>query len=110
MKGEWTPGPWAVSGVRTKLGGEPVLTVYSEAPGPMQNKTHALVMYGDGSTTQHVQAHADARLIAAVPDQDAALNYVADMTYCGEDAEWHFKPGYDPQVVLDALAKARGGG
>jgi len=34
----------------------------------------------------------------------AALNYVADMTYCGADAEWHFKPGYDPQAVLDALA------
>ena len=35
---------------------------------------------------------------------EAALNYVADMTYCGADAEWHFKPGYDPQAVLDALA------
>jgi hypothetical protein len=34
---------------------------------------------------------------------EAALNYVADMTYCGADAEWHFKPGYDPQEVLDAL-------
>jgi hypothetical protein len=31
------------------------------------------------------------------------LNYVADMTYCGADAEWHFKPGYDPQRVLDVL-------
>jgi len=31
------------------------------------------------------------------------LNYVADMTYCGTDAEWHFKRGYDPQRVLDAL-------
>jgi hypothetical protein len=39
-------------------------------------------------------------------ERDAAvttLNYVADMTYCGIDAEWHFKPGYDPQIVLDAL-------
>jgi hypothetical protein len=35
-----------------------------------------------------------------------ALNYVADMTYCGHDGEWHFKPGYDPQTVLDALAAA----
>lgn len=35
-----------------------------------------------------------------------ALNYVADMTWCGTDAEWHFKSGYDPQVVLDALAAA----
>ncbi len=39
-------------------------------------------------------------------DLVATLNYVADMTYCGADAEWHFKPGYDPQCVLDALAKA----
>ncbi len=36
----------------------------------------------------------------------AALEYVADMTYCGTDAEWHFKAGYDPQVVLDAIAEA----
>ena len=35
---------------------------------------------------------------------EAALNYVADMTYCGAGAEWHFKLGYDPQEVLDALA------
>jgi hypothetical protein len=51
---------------------------------------------------------ANARLIAALPEQHAALNYVADMTYCGADAEWHFKPGYNPQVVLDAIAKAIG--
>lgn len=31
------------------------------------------------------------------------LNYVADMTYCGADAKWHFKDAYDPQRVLDAL-------
>ena len=37
---------------------------------------------------------------------EAALNYVADMTYCGTDAEWHFKSGYDPQEVLDALAQS----
>jgi hypothetical protein len=34
-----------------------------------------------------------------------ALNYVADMTWCGTDAEWHLKPGYDPQIVLDAIAE-----
>lgn len=38
-----------------------------------------------------------------------ALNYVADMTCIGSDAEWHFKPGYDPQVVLDAIAQAASG-
>lgn len=35
-----------------------------------------------------------------------ALNYVADNTYCGTDGEWHFKSGYDPQFVLDAIACA----
>jgi hypothetical protein len=35
---------------------------------------------------------------------EAALNYVADMTYYGAGAEWHFKLGYDPQEVLAALA------
>lgn len=49
---------------------------------------------------------ANAALIAAAPTQHEALNYVADMTYCGADGEWHFKVGYDPQVVLDAIARA----
>jgi hypothetical protein len=35
---------------------------------------------------------------------EAALNYVADMTYYSAGAEWHFKLGYDPQEVLAALA------
>ena len=35
---------------------------------------------------------------------EAALNYVADMTYYGAGAEWHFKLGYDPQEVLAAIA------
>jgi len=39
---------------------------------------------------------------------EVVLNYVADMTYCGTDAEWHFKPGYDPQKILDALAPEQG--
>jgi hypothetical protein len=42
-------------------------------------------------------------LRAEIERLTAILNYVADMTYCGTDAEWHFKPGYDPQIVLDAL-------
>jgi hypothetical protein len=33
-----------------------------------------------------------------------ALNYVCERTH----SEWHFKPGYDPQRVLDAIAKVRG--
>lgn len=42
----------------------------------------------------------------AVNERDeliAALNYVADMTYILPTGDWAFKPGYDPQVVLDAL-------
>jgi hypothetical protein len=39
----------------------------------------------------------------------AALDYVAYNTYCGADAEWHFKPNYDPQSVLDALANEQEG-
>jgi hypothetical protein len=38
----------------------------------------------------------------------AALDYVCERTCIGTDAEWHFKPGYDPQRVIDAIAKARG--
>ncbi len=43
------------------------------------------------------------KLEAEVERLKATLDYVADMTYCGADAEWHFKPGYDPQTVLAAL-------
>jgi hypothetical protein len=25
------------------------------------------------------------------------------MTYCGADAEWHFKKHYNPQIVLDTI-------
>ena len=41
---------------------------------------------------------------ARIETLEAALNYVADMTYYGAGAEWHFKLGYDPQEVLAALA------
>ncbi len=34
------------------------------------------------------------------------LNHVADMTHIGLDCECHFKSGYDPQIVLDAIAEA----
>ena len=50
----------------------------------------------------------DARMAASAKLRKAveALKYVAYQTYCGPDAEWHFKPGYDPQHVLNAIAKA----
>lgn len=40
------------------------------------------------------------------PNHSDVLNYVADMTFCGKDGEWHFKPGYDPQRVLDAIQQS----
>lgn len=42
-------------------------------------------------------------LMAVMAD---ALDYVADHTFCGADGEWHFKPKYDPQIVLDVLTGA----
>lgn len=105
---KWTPGPWHLilddtGGPFTRWPGviaapELDLTVIHRAGFKQE-------FWGD---TNIRVAEANARLIAAAPTQDAALNYVADMTYCGADAEWHFKPGYDPQIVLDALALARG--
>lgn len=91
MSERWTPGPWHHfdSGVCWQI----------------DNGKDAV------ATTQFCYAReteANARLIAAAPTQDSALNYVADNTYCGADGEWHFKPGYDPRIVLDALACARG--
>lgn len=67
-----TPGPWQVSGIRTRLGGEPVLTVGPDGYGI------ALVLYGNGSTEQHRAAHADARLIAAAPELLGELRRVTD--------------------------------
>jgi hypothetical protein len=54
-------------------------------------------------TVAYEAARAD-RLQARIEALEAALHYVADMTYCGADAEWHFRYVYDPQVILDALA------
>ena len=41
---------------------------------------------------------------SAIEIAKAALNYVANNTYCGHDAEWHLKKGYDPQAILNALS------
>jgi hypothetical protein len=70
----------------------------------MQDKTHALVLYGDGSAAQHVQAHADARLIAAAPELYDELEN-ARAIIAGE------APQYGEAIArIDAsLAKARGG-
>lgn len=104
----FTAGPW-------HQGIHPNEDWRADGPGSHQS-THILAgAKGDppvamvvGPWPANGSMDANARLIAASPDQNTALNYVADMTYCGADGEWHFKMGYDPQRVLDALAKACG--
>jgi hypothetical protein len=51
---------------------------------------------------------ADARLIAAAPQLVGAVAYVADHTYFDANGNVQFKPGYDPQVALDAIQAATG--
>ena len=75
-----TPGPWQVSGVRTKIGGEPVLNV-----GP-DGTYIAMVLYGDGSMEQHRTAHADANLVAAAPDLLEALEFALEHVVVGGKA------------------------
>jgi len=48
------------------------------------------------------------RLRARIERLLSALDYVYERTFCGIDGEWHFKPGYDPQRVIDALAGKEG--
>lgn len=54
-----SPGPWQASGVRTHLGGEPVLQLVDA-----KNRAFAYVLYGNGSTQDHLSAHADAAILA----------------------------------------------
>ena len=42
---------------------------------------------------------------SAKDDVVAAVNYFADMTCIDRNGEWILKAGYDPQIVLDALAR-----
>ena len=54
-----------------------------------------------GTAAPRLDAYATVRIMneaaARIEALEAALNYVADMTYYGGGAEWHFKLGYDPQ-------------
>lgn len=113
MTAKFTPGPWQVintndphlfpSVVLHERGeSRPAQIVINEGADP------DALSRGEYFGTTMETAAANAHLIAAAPHLYAVLNYVADMTYCGVDAEWHFKPGYDPQRVLDAIAEAEG--
>ena len=60
----------------------------------------------NSSLVEQCDTHAQQKMAAKnrIEALEKALNYVADMTYYGGGAEWHFKLGYDPQEVLAALA------
>ena len=65
-----TSGPWRVSSIRQRFGGEPVLVIH----GP-DDKAYAYVLYGDGSNAQHAAAYGDASLIAHAPTD---IRYLLD--------------------------------
>lgn len=58
-------------------------------------------MQGNAPDEEHEDPHGECRHY--IERMNGALKYVADMTHIGTDGEWHFKRGYDPQRVLDAL-------
>lgn len=102
----FTPGPWSVSGIRTRSDGQPFLQIL----GPDDN-VYALVFYSDRTTKDHTTSHADARLIAAAPELLAALQKCVTVFEQLADAGnyplpllgnggWHF--------AVQAIAKAEG--
>jgi hypothetical protein len=96
VSGQHTPGPWVIAY------GDPIPDIRIRH----RDADHGQVLAVLSGRKNNGEAEANARLITASPEQNAALNYVADMTCIGVGGEWHFKQGYDPQVVLDAIAKA----
>ena len=57
------------------------------------------VMRSDMHLQVNVREKKALRAALAASDRDElveALDYVYEHTYCGRDAEWHFKPGYNP--------------
>ena len=66
-----TPGPWAISCIRTRESGEPVLQILGG-----DGKCYAMVFYSDKTPEEHAASYADARLIAAAPDLLAALKFI----------------------------------
>jgi len=99
--GDATPTPWELDqmGNIWKRGDTKVAHLSDH---PLQAQ-----LYREQSAEERL---ANASLIVTAVNNHAALvtalNYVADMTCIGTDCEWHFKSGYDPQVVLDALSAA----
>lgn len=78
-----TAGPWSVSGVRSKLDGQPYLFVLRP-----DGRSVAAIPYSARTNQDHVASHADARLIAAAPDMLVALKAIIEWyspTPAGED-------------------------
>lgn len=69
MSGKHTAGPWFVSGVRMRMDGQQWLRVLQETP----ERELAFVPYADRPDSVHVEATANARLIAAAPELLEAL-------------------------------------
>lgn len=84
-----SPGPWSVSGVRIRQGGEPFLQIMKA-----DGRTIALVSYSDLTPRDHVESHADARLMAAAWE---IFNAIAN----SDDAHW-------TTAMRAAMSKARG--
>lgn len=96
MTAKHTPGPWFVSGVRTKMDGQRWLRVLQETP----ERELAFIPYDDRTDAMHIEATASARLIAAAPDLLAALKYL--VTHCkGLD---RFEGNPINQAIADANA------
>lgn len=90
MSTQHTPGPWQASGVRIKIDRQPFLQVCG---GP-KDYVVAYVPYSDRTPVEHIESHADQRLIAAAPAlYDAIRN--------SDDAHW-------TPAMRAAMAKVEG--
>ena len=104
MTAKHTPGPWQVSGGRSRL------ETYGHTIGP-DGFSIACVFYSDQTNAEHIASLADARLIAAAPDLLEAMKEAKNgLRY------WEPQTAYGASeraricaLVDAAIAKAKGG-
>lgn len=98
---KFTPGPWQMSGVRSKR------NVYGHTVGPDSDPI-ITVDYSDRTPDLHSETLGNAHLIAAAPELYAALEDMIALYI--NTAGNYFEPGKVKQMIasLAALAKARG--